>query len=224
MLQLWLGLLATLAILVGHGEASACKPAVDGIVSDLAKGRPARQSSDYGADLVAGKAVDGNCQGNLLKYRSCSHTKYDLDAWWYVDLGEPCSIASVVVKNRGDCCSSRIQKAEIRVGGSLDGNGKSNPLCEGMPSLHSNMILPSNSLPGADSLFLSCSCGVIQDTSPGSISVIQCNVPPGRYVSIHIPGRKEYLTLCEVEVFGAKVKDVCRCAEGYKRALRPGFN
>ncbi|XP_062835942.1 fucolectin [Anolis carolinensis] len=195
MLQLWLGLLATLAILVGHGEASACKPAVDGIVSDLAKGRPARQSSDYGADLVAGKAVDGNCQGNLLKYRSCSHTKYDLDAWWYVDLGEPCSIASVVVKNRGDCCSSRIQKAEIRVGGSLDGNGKSNPLC-----------------------------GVIQDTSPGSISVIQCNVPPGRYVSIHIPGRKEYLTLCEVEVFGAKVKDVCRCAEGYKRALRPGFN
>ncbi|XP_067323317.1 uncharacterized protein [Anolis sagrei] len=181
MLQLWMGLLATLATLIGHGEASACTAGLDGIVSNLAKGRPAAQSSIFGPDFGEEKAVDGNCQGDLMKYRSCTHTTYDMDPWWYVDLGVEYAIISLVVKTREDCCSSRINGLELRVGNSLDGNGKFNPLC-----------------------------GVIKDTSSGSLIIFQCKGLKGRYVSAHIPGRQEFLTLCEVEVYGMKVEDVCR--------------
>ncbi|CAB1334331.1 unnamed protein product [Coregonus sp. 'balchen'] len=39
----------------------------------------------------------------------------------------------------------------------------------------------------------------------GNSSTFQCNGMEGRYVNVVIPGRKEYLTLCEVEVYGAGV-------------------
>ncbi|KAM7176074.1 uncharacterized protein RBU57_001934 isoform 3-T3 [Macrochelys suwanniensis] len=141
---------------------------------NLALGRPAIQSSTYEnyglGKAMAGNAVDGKRDG-IWEQGSCSHTQYDTEPWWKVDLGSQHSISAVIVKNREDCCGERLTGAQIRVGDSLEDHGKQNPIC-----------------------------GTITDTRPGSISTICCNGLVGRYVTIIIPGRAEYLTLCEVEV------------------------
>ncbi|KAL6462423.1 hypothetical protein MHYP_G00288450 [Metynnis hypsauchen] len=45
-------------------------------------------------------------------------------------------------------------------------------------------------------------CGVISTKNKVPTFTFKCNGMEGRYISIVIPGRWEYLTLCEVEVFG----------------------
>ncbi|XP_062835937.1 fucolectin isoform X4 [Anolis carolinensis] len=177
----WTGLLG-LALLVSRGEGQSCLPGVQ-VVPNLARGRPAFQSSTYQhpKSLVAGKAVDGNCNGNLDGAGSCTHTNGDMEPWWYVDLGDEYAIFAVVIKNRGECCGDRIRGAEIHVGDFVAENSKFNPLC-----------------------------GTIADTSLGSISTIHCNGLRGRFVSVNIPNRNDALTLCEVEVYGMKVEDRCR--------------
>nr|XP_060628780.1 uncharacterized protein LOC132773555 [Anolis sagrei ordinatus] len=181
MLPIWTGLLA-LALLFGLGEGESCRPGAQDVVRNVAKGCSAYQSSTYQhpKNLIAEKAVDGDCSGNLPRDGSCSHTNADLDPWWYVDLGENYTVFAVLVKNRQDCCAERLDKAQVRVGYSVAANSKFNPLC-----------------------------GTIQDSSAGSISTIQCNQLVGRIVSINIPNEKEYLTLCEVEVYAMKVAEVC---------------
>ncbi|XP_062986057.1 fucolectin-like [Elgaria multicarinata webbii] len=146
------------------------------LVPNLARGRPAFQSSIYPSpkNPVAERAVDGNCGGDF--YTSlCVHTKYDYCPWWYVDLGDQYDISAVVVKNREDCCGDRLKGAQIHVGDSVDANGQCSFLC-----------------------------GTITDNSLGSISTIHCNGRKGRYVSVSIPGRAEFLQICEVEVYGVK--------------------
>ncbi|XP_072266617.1 pentraxin fusion protein-like isoform X2 [Pyxicephalus adspersus] len=49
-------------------------------------------------------------------------------------------------------------------------------------------------------------CGHVTDVSQPRISMC-CNGMEGRYVSVLIPGRAEYLTLCELEVYGAEEVD-----------------
>uniref|UniRef100_K7F5D6 Fucolectin tachylectin-4 pentraxin-1 domain-containing protein n=1 Tax=Pelodiscus sinensis TaxID=13735 RepID=K7F5D6_PELSI len=141
---------------------------------NLALGRLANQSStfeDETGKAVAGRAVDGKHDGKF-EQGSCSLTKLDIEPWWIVDLGRRHSISMVIVKHREDkCCGERLQGAQIRVGVSRMNHGKHNPLC-----------------------------GTITDTRPGSISTICCNRLAGRYVTIVIPDREEYLNLCEVEV------------------------
>ncbi|XP_078249227.1 uncharacterized protein LOC110084815 [Pogona vitticeps] len=185
MTTLWTWLSA-LALLVGAGASQSCRPELQGIGSNLARGRPAFQSSLFTSDFtepssaLAGNAVDGNCDGHWYEGRSCSHTKWELDPWWYVDLGSQHIISTVVVKNRGDCCGERIRGAQIYVGDSA-------------PAQRTNSSL----------------CGTITDTTTGSISTFCCNGFKGRYVSIVISGRKEFLHVCEVEVYGARVADQC---------------
>ncbi|XP_078542753.1 uncharacterized protein LOC144828451 [Lissotriton helveticus] len=45
-------------------------------------------------------------------------------------------------------------------------------------------------------------CGTITDLSAGSVTTLYCKGMVGRYVSVVITGRREYLTLCGVEVYG----------------------
>nr|XP_060628778.1 fucolectin-like [Anolis sagrei ordinatus] len=177
----WIGLLS-LALLAGAGQGQSCLPWATGYGTNVAKGHPAFQSStyEYVQSLVAWKAVDGNCDGNLDHVGSCTHTKYDYEPWWYVDLGSHHSISTVVVKNRGNCCGERLRGAQIRVGDFPAEHSKHNPLC-----------------------------GTIQDTRMGSINTVHCHGLKGRFVSVNIPGRNEFLTLCEVEVYGVKAKGPC---------------
>ncbi|XP_039662036.1 uncharacterized protein LOC120562388 isoform X2 [Perca fluviatilis] len=121
---------------------------------------------------VPERAIDGNCASNLRE-GSCTHTKYDLKPWWRLDLLKTYQINTVTITNRGDCCHERINGAEIRIGNSLNDNGNDNPRC-----------------------------AVISSMAAGSSQTFVCNGMEGRYVNIVIPGRQEYLTLCEVEVTG----------------------
>ncbi|XP_029141723.1 fucolectin-5-like [Protobothrops mucrosquamatus] len=148
-----------------------------------ARGQPATQSSTYPqwgtVYSHAGSAVDGNRDGDW-RHGSCSHTLAEEEPWWSLDLGASYAISAVVVKNRQECCSGRLKGAQIRVGECGVNHGKCNPIC-----------------------------GTISNGSAGSLSVICCGGLRGRYVTVVIPGRAEYLTLCELEVYGSQVEKGC---------------
>uniref|UniRef100_A0A8P4FWQ5 F5/8 type C domain-containing protein n=1 Tax=Dicentrarchus labrax TaxID=13489 RepID=A0A8P4FWQ5_DICLA len=141
------------------------------IDTNIARFGKVTQSSLYG-NAVPERAIDGNRASNWGQ-GSCTHTKQDKNPWWSLDLLKTYKINTVTITNRRDCCSKRINGAEIRIGNSLNNNGNDNPRCT-----------------------------VISSVSPGTSKTFKCNGMEGRYVSIVIPGRSEYLTLCEVEVTG----------------------
>ncbi|XP_057690742.1 fucolectin-like [Corythoichthys intestinalis] len=118
------------------------------------------------------RAIDGNRASNWAQ-KSCACTKKDMKPWWRLDLQKTYKINTVTITNRRDCCPNRINGAELRIGDSLDDNGNANPRCT-----------------------------VIVSIPAGATKTFQCNGMEGRYVNIVIPGRREYLTLCEVEVHG----------------------
>jgi hypothetical protein len=62
----------------------------------------------------ASRAVDGNTNGRYAS-RSCTHTRRQANAWWSVDLGRVRSISKVVVWNRQDCCTARLNHFRVRV-------------------------------------------------------------------------------------------------------------
>ncbi|XP_064410317.1 uncharacterized protein LOC135352566 [Latimeria chalumnae] len=139
----------------------------------------ALQSSKRDQLGVPEHAIDGN-KNSDFGYLSCTHTAYEMGPWWRVDLQQPYRISAVVITNRGDCCWERLRGAEIYIGNSLEKNGTLNPRCAS-----------------------------ISTVERGSTDSFCCNGMVGRYVTIAIPTRVEYLTLCEVEVYG--IPDVNRC-------------
>ncbi|KAM8868908.1 uncharacterized protein AB9W97_016516 [Spinachia spinachia] len=72
--------------------------------------------------------------------------------------------------------SERLDGAEIRIGDSLANFGNDN-----------------------------ARCAVISSIPPGGVSEFQCNGMDGRYVTVVIP-REEFLSLCEVEVYGSPLE------------------
>ncbi|XP_063055656.1 uncharacterized protein LOC134449570 [Engraulis encrasicolus] len=140
------------------------------VPGNLASRGRAAQSSQYDHLGDAKNAIDRN-RSPLYHSGSCSHSRQETSPWWRVDLLKRLRVASVTVTNRGDCCAERINGAEIRIGNSLQNNGNSNPLC-----------------------------AVIDEMREGETVSFQCHNMEGRYVSISLPGRWKYLTLCEVEV------------------------
>uniref|UniRef100_A0A8B9HA57 Si:ch211-215k15.4 n=1 Tax=Astyanax mexicanus TaxID=7994 RepID=A0A8B9HA57_ASTMX len=116
--------------------------------------------------------ASGAIDGNRNGPGSCSFTNYDLSPWWRVDLLKRHKVFSVSVTNSQDVYVSRLKGAEIRIGDNLEDNGNNNPRC-----------------------------GVIESTGSPTVT-FQCNGMEGRYVNVVISGRREYLTLCEVEVYG----------------------
>ncbi|XP_075599255.1 uncharacterized protein LOC142600284 isoform X1 [Balearica regulorum gibbericeps] len=137
---------------------------------NVARGRAVTQLSTLNDISLAANAVDGNSDADWER-GSCAHTEKELEPWWHVDLGHRHTIYAVTITNRRDCCWENLLGAQVHVGDSLADHGKRNPVC-----------------------------GVILDTGPGFTSTVCCNGLPGRYVSIIIPGREDFLVLCEVEV------------------------
>uniref|UniRef100_A0A667XY22 Si:ch211-215k15.4 n=1 Tax=Myripristis murdjan TaxID=586833 RepID=A0A667XY22_9TELE len=103
---------------------------------------------------------------------SCSVTQDNFSPWWRLDLLKTHKVDSVSITNR-DLVPERINGVEIRIGNSLDNNGNNNPRC-----------------------------AVVSHIAAGLTETFQCDGMEGRYVNLIIPGRKELLTLCEVEVYG----------------------
>lgn len=121
----------------------------------------------------ASNANDGNKDG-VYTHGSCTHTHKTLNPWWRLDLLKRHKVFSVVITNTLDNLPERLNGAEIRIGDNLDNNGNNNPRCATIASIPA-----------------------------GFSSSFDCDGMEGRYVNVVIPGREEYLTLCEVEVYGS---------------------
>jgi len=80
---------------------------------NLAAGKSASQSSgDF--EGYAPRAVDGNRSGEYLQ-NTITHTAYQNQPWWQVDLGEDRSLGDIVLYNRTDCCSERLSDFHVLV-------------------------------------------------------------------------------------------------------------
>ncbi|KAM4597647.1 uncharacterized protein ACJ7VT_022232 [Polymixia lowei] len=115
-------------------------------------------------------------RASIWEQASCTHTRGEWNPWWRLDLGKTHKIFTINITNR-NVVPERLNGAEIRIGNSLQSNGNSNPRC-----------------------------AVISSITGGVTSSFQCNGMEGRYVNIVIIGRSEYLTLCEVEVYGSTLE------------------
>jgi len=89
-----------------------CSPA-SGIWMNLV-GKSASQVST-GWSGPASKAIDGNAANNYPS-GSCTHTHAHNGAWWTVNLGSTQTVKAVKVTNRGDCCGSRLNGFNVKVG------------------------------------------------------------------------------------------------------------
>ncbi|XP_026122310.1 uncharacterized protein LOC113105454 [Carassius auratus] len=137
---------------------------------NLATGRTVTQSSTYGL-WSAEQAIDFN-PGFIQPSSSCSSTNIQTNPWWRVDLSSVHRVNRVIITNRLDNSTERINGAQIHIGNSLENNGNSNPIC-----------------------------AVISSIPAGVSSTYTCNDMEGRYVNLFIPGDSKCLTLCEVEVY-----------------------
>ncbi|XP_059361778.1 uncharacterized protein LOC132100117 [Carassius carassius] len=147
------------------------KPLYIYVPRNLALGGEAVQSSTYSNLAAAQNAVDGNRE-SMYALGSCSHTNGDRDPWWRVDLLDVYRVTRVSITNRGDCCEKRIEGVQIRIGNSLENNGNNNELV-----------------------------ATVGPIPLGNTQTFEFKPVSGRYVNLIVPGRNEYLTLCEVEVY-----------------------
>ncbi|XP_035663692.1 uncharacterized protein LOC118407334 [Branchiostoma floridae] len=117
-------------------------------------------------------AVDGNTDTTHSR-GSCIHTyaQGEPNPTWWVDLGQSYGVGRVVIFNRMDCCSERLNPFNIHIGDSEQVS--TNPQCGG--DHHIVLTEPS----------ISVSC-------PGML---------GRYVAVRLPGSSRVLSVCEVLVF-----------------------
>ncbi|XP_019619881.1 PREDICTED: uncharacterized protein LOC109466591 [Branchiostoma belcheri] len=129
-------------------------------------------TSTDSAHRSPGNAVDGNTDGNHHGSTPCFHSLPDISnpSWW-VDLGQWYRIDRVVIFNRLDCCSERINPFNIHIGDS--DQVAANLKCGGDHQMAVNQ--PSISVP--------------------------CQGMWGRYVGVRLPGSSRTLQLCEVQVF-----------------------
>ncbi|XP_078572638.1 uncharacterized protein LOC144859658 isoform X1 [Branchiostoma floridae x Branchiostoma japonicum] len=121
----------------------------------------------------ASLAVDGKIT-TTYSQGSCSHTANGGEAYptWWVDLGQSYVVRRVVITNRRDCCSDRLNPFNIHIGDSAQVT--TNPQCGGDHNIALSLSAMS----------------------------VTCPEMRGRYVGIHLPGASRILTLCEVQIFG----------------------
>ncbi|KAI9515400.1 hypothetical protein NQZ68_026134 [Dissostichus eleginoides] len=129
--------------------------------------------SSVHASRDAYKAIDGN-RASKWPENSCSSTDKEKNPWWRLTLHKTHKVFSVKITNILKN-HKRLNGAEIRVGDSLVNEGADNP-----------RFALITSIPG----------GVTHEFKVP-------NGMDGRYVYIGITGRHEWMTLCEVEVYGS---------------------
>jgi len=84
-------------------------------IHNLALVGTAKQSSTWNG-FAASKAIDGNTNGNLWgKPSSVTHTNWDKNAWWSVQLRKKAVITKIVVWNRTDADSGRLTNSAVKI-------------------------------------------------------------------------------------------------------------
>lgn len=150
-------------------------------VTNLARGKPATQSSTNG-DAVAALAVDGN-PSTLWSAGTIAHTADrpgTTDPWWQVDLGEVKTLSSLTVLGRSDCCSERLQGAVAFVSSQPFSSARVAPL---LSDASVTMVPIGRYLNGG--------------TATATLQNLK-----GRYVRIALPGDGQILAMAEVLVMG----------------------
>ncbi|XP_059827270.1 uncharacterized protein LOC132394941 [Hypanus sabinus] len=134
----------------------------------------ATQSTTFSKYGSASNAIDGN-HDSEFHHSSCSCTKKQCNPWWRVDLQRHYRIYVVSITNLNRR-HYRLNGAEIRIGDSLENNGNNNTLCAKITHI-----------PAGQTANFYC--------EPAGVH--------GRYLNIFQPRCRSFLTLCEVEAFGA---------------------
>ncbi|XP_019641847.1 PREDICTED: uncharacterized protein LOC109483295 [Branchiostoma belcheri] len=143
--------------------------------NSIALGKPTTQSSDYDDSSFASRAVDGYT-GPI---NQCTHTQLDFEPWWKLDLGGSYVIGRVRLLNRRNEYGERLEEFQVRVGEDSD--------------------ISKNSICGRTT-------NQLDDPPEDRSIIVDCAQPiTGRYVSVQLINRTDYLTLCEVDVFVAQV-------------------
>lgn len=170
----------------GKRVLTLCEVKVNGahVTEDVASKKPCGQSSGENC----AKALDGNINGNMAA-GSCTATKKMDPAWWYVDLQDEYHVSSVHIYGRTDCCGDRLSNFQVRVGDTKPTSGAltNNRACNAATNNGKNDYNIFN-----------------LDNPSAPTVIVPCNRETGQYVSINIPDREDYLSLCEVKVFGQK--------------------
>jgi hypothetical protein len=160
--------------------ATTFRLAESSFASHLAVGKPAAQSSTLPGYATTGamEAIDGNTDGSFFA-GSVTSTNRDTNAWWQVDLGASKAVGSIVIWNRTDCCSSRLNDYWV--------------------FLSDTPFSPSDT-PAT----LQKRAGIWkshQTAAPDPSTAIRTAGAKGRYVRVQLSGT-DYLSLAEVQVFG----------------------
>jgi Domain of unknown function (DUF1929)/F5/8 type C domain/Glyoxal oxidase N-terminus/Kelch motif len=178
-----------LFILNGNGVPSVASivnvAAPAATVTNLAQGKAASQSSTAvfgGVAASANRAVDGNTDGNFAD-SSVSHTNFDNQAWWQVDLGGLGFIQNIQIYNRTDCCAERLSNFYV--------------LVSDLP-FTSTDLATTLAQSGVSSYFQSAQAG-----SPLTLPVSRT----GRYVRVQLTGTN-YLHMAEVQVLGTAISPI----------------
>ena len=95
---------------------------VNGVETNVAlasSGATATQSSTYPnqVDFTASNAINGQ-QSGLTS--DITHTNFENDPWWEVELTDSYDVTQIVIWNRKDCCSEKLSGAVLSL---LDANG-----------------------------------------------------------------------------------------------------
>ena len=143
------------------------------LVKNIALGKTSSLSSTL-VDYFPTYANDGNRNGSGNgSYMACAISHNSSSPWWQVDLGDVAIIERIAVKTLSTPSYILINPFDIRVGNDNRNGGIDNPFCAA-----------SLTLPPKDMKTFTCPTRMM-----------------GRYVSINL-NRKEFLIVCEVEVYG----------------------
>ncbi|XP_066283953.1 uncharacterized protein [Branchiostoma lanceolatum] len=159
--------------------------------TNIALHRLAAQSSTA-ARAAPGRAVDGN-DSPVWVGESCTHTTNERDPWWRVDLGTSQSVGRVVVTNRKDCCSERLEGFRVYVGDNSDVTA--NPTCGGPQSVVGKDVIAVNcgrltgryvgiALTGAGRILTLCEVKVFGGTSLANATASGWNPAWGPYPGV----------------------------------------
>jgi putative flippase GtrA len=148
---------------------------------NLARGKPARQSSNFGSGF-ANLGVDGNKDGDL-NHGSVMHTERDANAWFEVDLGVNEPIDSLRIWNRTDCCGFRLRDYWVFISEHPFLSSDTTSILQERPETWSHHVIFSSNLQ----------------------TMIKTDGARGRYVRIQLGGfqpiDQSFLSLAELEVF-----------------------
>ena len=142
-------------------------------------GRPANQSTNFGPERYAGKAVNGDCFNDMNERPlTCAATDPASSfPWWTSSLKTPAEFLGVSLTTRRECCWGSIGGAIIYVGNTTwtSRNSRANFTECGR--------VPSSGIPAGQRMTIKCTKPIF-----------------GSQVAVYLPKERTSLVLCEVDV------------------------